>query len=50
MSAPHKRALEKIDQLETQIEKLQTQIEQKQEAEKKQSQEYEDYLAGLTVE
>src|SRR5262249_23168339 len=49
-SAAHKRALEKLDKQETQIEKLQMQIEQKQEEEKKQTQAYEDSLAGLTVE
>jgi hypothetical protein len=49
-SGAYKRALEKLDKQEAQIDKLQMQIEQKQEEEKKQTQEYEDYLAGLTVE
>ncbi|HKB37946.1 MAG TPA: hypothetical protein VKD72_15980, partial [Gemmataceae bacterium] len=49
-SGAYKRALEKLDKQEAQIDKLQVQIEQKQEEEKKQLQEYEDYLAGLTVE
>jgi septal ring factor EnvC (AmiA/AmiB activator) len=49
-SAAHKRYLEKFDKQETEIEKLQAKIEEKQEQEKVQQKEYEDYLATLTVE
>jgi hypothetical protein len=46
----HKRYLEKLDTLETQIETLQKQIKENQEQEKKQEAEFERYLAELTVE
>jgi hypothetical protein len=49
-SAAYKRYLEKFDTQETEIEKLQTEIEQKHEAERGQRKEYEDLLAGLSVE
>ncbi len=45
-----KRYLEKLDKQETQIETLQTQIAEKQEMEKKQQKELEQYLVGLSVE
>jgi hypothetical protein len=46
----HKRYLEKLDTLETEIETLQKQIKENQEKEKKQEVEFEKYLAELTVE
>jgi len=46
----HKRYLEKLDRLETEIETLQKQIKENQEKEKKQEAEFEKYLAELTVE
>ena len=49
-SAAYKRYLEKFDKQETQIEKLQASIQQKQEEEKTQRQEYEDFLTNLTIE
>jgi hypothetical protein len=49
-SAAYKRYLKKFDDQETQIEKFQATIQEKQEEEKKQLQEYEDYLSTLTVE
>jgi hypothetical protein len=49
-SAAHKRYLEKFDTQETQVEKLQAGIAEKQETEKAQQKEFEDYLKGLTVE
>jgi len=49
-SAAYKRYLEKFDTQETDIEKLQAEIEQKHEAERQQRKEYEDLLAGLSVE
>jgi hypothetical protein len=49
-SAAYKRYLEKFDTQETEIEKLQAQIKQLQETEKQQKKEYEDFLAGLSVE
>jgi hypothetical protein len=49
-SAAYKRYLEKFDTQETQIEKLQADIKKLQETEKAQQKEYEDFLAGLTVE
>ena len=50
MSEAHKRFLEKLDKQETEIEKLQAQIQQKREAEKKQIEEYEEFLSSLSVE
>ena len=49
-SAAYKRYLEKFDTQETEIEKLQAEIKKQQDAEKAQQKEYEDYLAGLSVE
>ena len=49
-SAVTKRYLDKFDTEETDIEKLQVQIKKLQESEKKQQKDYEDYLAGLTIE
>ncbi len=46
----HKRYLEKLDTLETQIETLQKQLKENQEKEKKQEAEFEKYLGELTVE
>jgi hypothetical protein len=46
----HKRYLEKLDNLETEIETLQKQIKDNQEKEKKEEAEFEKYLAALTVE
>ncbi|HEY7329351.1 MAG TPA: DUF4139 domain-containing protein [Gemmataceae bacterium] len=46
----HKRYLEKLDKLETEIEMLQNQTKENQEKEKKQSAEFEKYLADLTVD
>ncbi len=46
----HKRYLEKLDTLETEIETLQKQLKENQEKEKKQEAEFEKYLAELTVE
>jgi hypothetical protein len=46
----HKRYLEKLDNLETDIETLQKQIKENQEKEKIQSAEFEKYLAELTIE
>lgn len=46
----HKRYLQKLDTLETEIETLQKQIKENQEKEKKQEAEFEKYLADLTVE
>jgi hypothetical protein len=46
----HKRYLEKLDKLETEIETLQKEIKVNQEKEKKQDAELEKYLAELTVE
>ncbi|HZV03569.1 MAG TPA: DUF4139 domain-containing protein [Gemmataceae bacterium] len=46
----HKRYLEKLDKLETEIESLQKEIKVNQEKEKKQDAEFEKYLAELTVE
>ena len=46
----HKRYLEKLDKLETEIETLQKQIKEEQEKEKKQEAELAKYLADLTVE
>ena len=49
-SAAYKRYLEKFDQQETEIETLQAEIKAKQASEKAQHKEYEDFLAGLTVD
>jgi hypothetical protein len=49
-SAAYKRYLTKFDTQETEIEQLQGQIKQSQETVKKQQKEYDDYLAGLSVE
>jgi hypothetical protein len=49
-TALHKRYLEKLDKLETEIETLQKQIKENQEKEKKVNAEFEKYLAELTVE
>jgi hypothetical protein len=49
-SAAHKRYLEKFDKQETDIEKLQARIAEKQEAINSQQKEFDDYLAGLTIE
>jgi septal ring factor EnvC (AmiA/AmiB activator) len=49
-SAAYKRYLEKFDKQETEIENLQAQIKKLQETEKQQQKEYEEYLAGLSVE
>jgi hypothetical protein len=46
----HKRYLEKLDKLETDIEMLQAKIKEGQEKEKKQQAEYVSYIEGLTVE
>jgi hypothetical protein len=49
-TALHKRYLEKLDKLETDIETLQTKMKEAQEKEKKQQAEYTSYLEGLTVD
>jgi hypothetical protein len=49
-SAAYKRYLDKFDKQETQIEKLQEQIAEKEEQEKAQVKEYDEYLKELTVE
>jgi hypothetical protein len=49
-SAAYKRYLEKFDTQETEIEKLQAQIRKLQESEKGLSKDYEEYLAGLSVD
>jgi hypothetical protein len=49
-SAAYKRYLEKFDQQETEIEKLQAEIKAKQGSAKGQTREYEDFVAGLSVE
>ena len=49
-SAAYQRYLKKFDDQETEIEKLQEQVKKQQESAKQQQKEYEDYLAGLTVE
>jgi hypothetical protein len=49
-SDAYKRYLKKFDTQETDIEKIQDDIKQHQATEKAQLKEYEDYLAGLTVE
>ncbi len=49
-SDAYKRYLKKFDTQETEIEKLQDDIKKLQVTEKGQLKEYEDYLAGLTVE
>jgi hypothetical protein len=49
-TALHKRYLEKLDKLETEIETLQKEIKDNQEKEKKQDAEFEKYLAEITVE
>ncbi len=49
-SDAYKRYLKKFDTQETEIEKLQDDIKKLQANEKAQVKEYEDYLAGLTVE
>jgi hypothetical protein len=49
-TALHKRYLEKLDKLETEIETLQKQIKEEQAKEKKQDAEFAKYLADLTVE
>jgi hypothetical protein len=49
-SATHKRYLDKFDTQETQIEKLQESSKKMQEIAKQQKKEYEDYVAGLSVE
>jgi hypothetical protein len=46
----HKRYLEKLDKLETDIETLQAKIKENQEQEKKQQTEFVSYIEGLTVE
>jgi hypothetical protein len=49
-SDAYKRYLKKFDTQETEIEKIQEDIKKLQAAEKDQAKEYENYLAGLTVE
>jgi hypothetical protein len=49
-TALHKRYLEKLDKLETEIETLQKQIKENKEQEKKLEVEFEKHLAELTVE
>jgi hypothetical protein len=49
-SALHKRILEKFDKQETQIETLQAQIVEQVAKEKQQQKEFEDFVAGLTLE
>jgi hypothetical protein len=49
-AAAHKRYVDKFDAQETQIEKLQAAVKQLQQTEQVRKKEYEDYLAGLTVE
>lgn len=49
-SALHKRYLEKLDKLETEIEMLQAKIKENQEQEKQQQADFEKYLGTLTVE
>lgn len=49
-TALHKRYLEKLDKLETDIEMLQAKLKEGQEKEKKQQAEYISYIEGLTVE
>jgi hypothetical protein len=49
-SEAYKRYLKKFDTQETEIEKLQDDIKKLQVTQKSQLKEYEDYLAGLTVE
>jgi hypothetical protein len=46
----HKRYLEKLDKLETEIETLQAKIKDNQEKEKKQEADFVKYVEGLTVE
>ena len=46
----HKRYLEKLDKLETDIEMLQAKIKENQEQEKEQEAAFEKYLGALTVE
>jgi hypothetical protein len=46
----NKRYLDKLEKQEDQVEKLQGQIADKQQAEKAQQKEYEEYVKGLTVE
>ena len=49
-SEAYKRYLKKFDTQETEIEKLQDDIKKMQTTEKSQTREYEDYLAGMSVE
>ncbi len=49
-SAAYKRYLEKFDAQETEIEKLQGQIKHDQASERQRQQEYDQFLANLTVE
>jgi hypothetical protein len=49
-SAAYKRYLEKFDSQESEIERLQAEITAKQGSEKAQRKDYEDYIAGLSVE
>ncbi len=49
-SAAHKRYLDKFDHQETDFEKLQDELGKKQETEQQRLKEYENYLAGLSVE
>jgi hypothetical protein len=49
-SAAYKRYLQKFDTQETEIEKLQGQILERQETEKKQHKEFEEFLINLSVE
>jgi hypothetical protein len=49
-AAAYKRYLDKFDQQETQIEKLQADLGKLRATEQQQQKEFEDYLAGLTVE
>jgi hypothetical protein len=49
-SVAYKRYLEKFDQQETEIERLQAEIKAKQATAKAQTKEYEDFVAGLSVD
>jgi len=49
-SAAYGRYLKKFDTQETEIEKLQAEIKQHQSGAKQRATEYEDYLAGLSVD
>src|SRR5262249_32521783 len=49
-AAAYKKYLEKLDAQESEIDKLMAGIKELQDAENRQRKEYENYLAGLTVE